>query len=138
MPEYSDLQKQQALKLINEFGVTKTAEKTGINRKTLYAWRSREKKKQEVLDENKIPIEQQEIVAKLKDSQIQNKKLKTETEILKNALNFFCLIPGTVTKSDRFYYISQHLDDWTLQDMCHALDVTPQGYYKYKKRLEEK
>lgn len=136
MPEYSEHQKQQALRLIEEFGINKTAEKTGINRKTLSTWRSREKVRKEVLDENRIPMRPEEIARELREVQAQNKKLSNEVAILKDALNFFCLIPGPVTKTDHFYYIKEHVDKYTLQELCNALDVTPQGYYKYLKRLK--
>lgn len=85
MRQYSKEFKEQALKLSDEIGLKKAAEKLGIKYGTLSDWRKIRKRKSKVYEvPDTSPLTERE-----KQLLKENQELKDANEILKDALGFF-------------------------------------------------
>ena len=76
--------KEQALKLSDEIGVKKAAEKLGLKYHTLADWRKIRKNKQEL----SAPTEN-DAMARIRQLEKELSELRLANEILKDALGFF-------------------------------------------------
>ncbi len=63
--EYSQEERQEALKLADENGTAAAARRMGINEDTLYSWRSRRKKKQAQVEQKLAGRSEAELLAEV-------------------------------------------------------------------------
>ena len=85
MQRYSKEFKAEALKLLDEIGVKKTAAQLGLNYNTIADWRKLRKRRKKEEAAASTP----EALSKIRQLEKENEELKQANEILKDALSFF-------------------------------------------------
>ena len=83
--QYNKEFKEQALKLSDEIGTKKAAEKLGLKYHTLSDWRRIRKNRQN----NPDRFNENDIQARIRQLEKENNELRQANEILKDALGFF-------------------------------------------------
>ena len=84
MQRYSKEFKAEALKLLDEIGVKKTAAQQGLNYNTIADWRKLRKR----CKKEEAAASTPEALSKIRQLEKENEELKQANEILKDALSF--------------------------------------------------
>jgi transposase len=86
---YTDDDRKEALKLVEEIDIKTASQRLGISVKTLYGWRQKATHKREPINKSGEPITVEELKTENNCLANENSKLKKEVEVLQEALGFF-------------------------------------------------
>ena len=87
--QYSQEEREEALKLADEIGTAAAARRLGINVDTLYGWRRRRQKKQDRIEQELAGRSEADLMAENAQLRAALRQAQQDVEILQEALGFF-------------------------------------------------